>query len=410
MLWGLAGLMAAVVGVALLVPFLRRREVAAPQGSAAWDRRVYRDQLAEVERDLSRGVIGPEDAARLRTEIGRRLLEADRAATDEAASAAPSRRLRALPVAGAALLLLAGAAALYARIGAPGMPDQPIAQRIAAAQRAYEARPGQAEAEAAAAGRPAAPRPAPDPAYLRLVEQLRAAVQSRPDDPQGLALLAEHEARLGNIEAAMTAQRRRMALAGDAVAPADHARLAALMIEAAGGLITPEAEAEIGRALQGDPRLPEARYLAGLLELQNQRPDRAFPIWRDLLEQDPGGPWAAPIRGVIGDLAWFAGQPDYEAPAAAAPPGPDAEAMAAAEGMSEEERAGMIAGMVERLEARLATEGGTPEEWARLITALAVQGRADHAREILAEARTTFGGRPEAIAPIEAAAEQAGLE
>lgn len=407
MLWGLAGLMAAVVGIALVAPFLRRREGAVPQASAAWDRRVYRDQLAEVERDLSRGVIGADDASRLRTEIGRKLLEADRAAAGAAAGAAPARRGRVL-AAGIALLMLGGAAALYARIGAPGLPDQPIAQRIATAQRAYEARPSQAEAEAQAEGRPAMPRPAPDPSYLRLVEQLRTAVASRPDDPQGLTLLAEHEARLGNIPAAIAAQRHLVELRGADATAADHARLAALMVEAAGGLITAEAEAEIGRALERDPRLPEARYLAGLLEVQNQRPDRAFPIWRDLLEQDPDSPWAAPIRGVIGDLAWFAGQPDYQPPAA--PRGPDAAAVAAAGTMSEEERAQMIAGMVEGLEARLASEGGTPEEWARLITALTVQGRADHAREILGEARRVFAGKPEALAPIDAAAAQAGLE
>lgn len=410
MLWGLAGLMAVVVGLALVAPFLRRREAAAPQGSATWDRRVYRDQLAEVERDLSRGVIGPEDAARLRTEIGRRLLEADRVASEEAAAIAPARRLPALPAVVIALLLVGGAGALYARLGAPAMPDQPIAERIAAAQRAYDARPAQAEAEADAAARPAMPVPQADPAYLQLVEELRAAVKNRPDDPQGLMLLAEHEARLGNIDAARAAQQRLIELRGADATAADHARLGALMVEAAGGLITREAEAEIGRALQLDPSLPEGRYLAGLLELQNQRPDRAFPIWRDLLEQHPGGPWAAPIRGIIGDLAWFAGQPDYQPPAIMQAPGPDADAMAAAGAMTEDEREQMIAGMVEGLEARLASEGGAPDEWARLITALTVQGRADHAREILAEARTVFAGNAGALAPIEAAAGQAGLE
>jgi cytochrome c-type biogenesis protein CcmH len=36
--------------------------------------------LAEVDRDLARGVIAPDEAARLRTEVSRRLLDADRTA------------------------------------------------------------------------------------------------------------------------------------------------------------------------------------------------------------------------------------------------------------------------------------------------------------------------------------------
>ena len=69
----------------------------------------------------------------------------------------------------------------------------------------------------------------------------------------------------------------------------------------------------------------------------------------------------------------------------------------------------MIAGMVRNLEARLATEGGTPEEWARLITSLVRIDNEPHAREILAEARTRFGATPEASAVIEAAAAEVGL-
>jgi len=39
---------------------------------------VFRDQLAEVERDAARGLMAPEDAARARTEISRKILDADR--------------------------------------------------------------------------------------------------------------------------------------------------------------------------------------------------------------------------------------------------------------------------------------------------------------------------------------------
>ena len=91
-------------------------------------------------------------------------------------------------------------------------------------------------------------------------------------------------------------------------------------------------------------------------------------------------------------------------------PGPDADAMAAAGEMTPEERQQMIDGMVKGLEDRLATQGGSPEEWARLIGALAVKGERDHAQEILTEARSKFAADPQALVVIDGAAGQAGLQ
>lgn len=406
MFWIICAALTAVVAIAVAAPLMRRGSgTEAP--AAAYDLRVYRDQLREVGRDLERRLIEPAEAERLRTEIGRKVLAADRALERQAERA----RAPGGPLAVAVLLaLLGGAFLLYRDLGAPQRPDEPIATRIAAAQARYDARPTQAQAEAAA---PKVQRPQPDAEYLRLIEELRAAVAANPNDPRGLELLALHEERLGNLAAARKAQEDLVALRGTDATAADHARLAALMAEAAGGLITPEAEAQMARALQLDPRDPQARFMAGLLQIQNGRPDRAFPVWAALLAEGPAdAPWLAPIRASIQDLAWFAGQPGYTPPepSGTALPGPDAEAMAAAEAMTPEDRRRMVEGMVEGLETRLATQGGTPDEWARLIGALVVIGRQDHARDILAEARARFAATPEALAVIAEAAGKAGLE
>lgn len=414
MFWILCAVLVIGVAAAILAPILRPRTASAgAKPAAAYDLGVYRDQLREVDRDLERGVIGADDATRLRAEIGRKVLDADR----RLAEAAPANRGGTALVAGLALLvLLAGTVALYLREGAPGAPDLPIAQRIATAQRVYDSRPDQATAEAEAPARPE--QPPADAEYLSLVEQLRAAVAKSPDDPQGLALLATSEMRLGNVAAALAAQRHLVGLRGSEASADQLMHLAALMMEAAGGLITPEGEEVLARALKADPHQPQARYLLGLLQLQNGRPDRAFPIWRGLLEEGPANaPWIAPIRGSITDLAWLAGQPDYVPPEPAsdlAPgmptlPGPDADAVEAASGMSPEERQQMIAGMVEQLQARLASEGGTPDEWARLILSLTVLDRTGDARAVWDEARQHFGDSPDAIATVRAAAQASGL-
>ena len=403
--WVVCAALAVIVALAILAPFWRgARTAPAPgaAGSAAYDLGVYRDQLREVDRDLARGVIGTEDADRLRTEIGRKVLDADRRLAAETAGPA-ARRGGPLGAALAVAAVLAVAAGVYWREGTP-MADLPLAARIAAAEQTYNTRPSQAEAEAKV--QLPAP-PAPDPQFAELVQKLRDTVAQRPDDPQGVALLAQNEARLGNIPAAIEAQRRLIALRGADATGQDHAQLAALMVQAAGGLITAEAEAEIARALKTDPAQPQARYMAGLLEAQNGRPDRTFPLWARLLEEGPeDAPWIAPIRATIDDLAWLAGQPDYRQPGSSMPtlPGPDSGAVAAAGDMTPEERQQMIAGMVGRLETRLTSEGGTPEEWARLISSLKVMGDAAKSAAMADKARAAFAGQAEALAVIEAAA------
>lgn len=407
MFWIICAALAIMVAAAVAAPLLRRR-AAGQEPAAAYDLRVYRDQLREVGRDLERRVIEPVEAERLRAEIGRKVLAADRALNRDTAG----QRGSGGSMAGLVLLaLLMGAFLLYRQIGAPDQPDAPIAARIAEAQASYDRRPSQAEAERAA---PKPQRPTPDAEYMNLINQLRNAVAQHPDDTRGLELLAKHEERLGNLVAAKEAQARLVKVKGDQAGAEDHARLAALTVEAAGGLITRDAEAEMAQALKLDPRNPQARFMAGLLQIQNGRPDRAFPIWAALLAEGPeDAPWIRPIRAAIPDLAWFAGQPDYTPPdpaAGAALPGPDAAAVAAAQDMTPEQRQEMIQNMVKGLEARLASQGGTPEEWARLIGALAVMGQGDHARDILTEARNRFAATPEALATVEAAAKQAGLQ
>ncbi|NND41714.1 MAG: c-type cytochrome biogenesis protein CcmI, partial [Silicimonas sp.] len=146
-----------------------------------------------------------------------------------------------------------------------------------------------------------------------------------------------------------------------------------------------------------------AQYYAGLLFAQSGRPDRAFPVWRRLLETSPpDAPWLPVIRDEIAALAAAAGVP-YTPPAVR---GPDADDIAAADEMSADERQAMIRGMVDGLADRLATDGGPPEDWARLISALGVLGETARARAIADEALAVFADNAAALATIEAAAQR----
>ncbi len=398
--WIVSALLAAAVAALLLLALLRRRPVAAP--AALHDVQVYRDQLREVERDLARGTVTAEEAQRVRLEVSRRLLEADRAAGGETAAAeAPLL----FSLAGAALVaaVLAGAFGLYGWLGAPGYPDRPLAARLAQANAMLGARPSQEEAEAAM---PVSPPRQADPRFAELMTQLRAAVETQPEDLQGQSLLAVNEARLGNYAAARAAQERVIALKGEAVVANDYADLADLMILAAGGRVTPEAEAMLKTALEKDPANGPARYYYGVMYAQVGRYDLAFRIWRELHgASPPNAPWVPIIEAGMPELAQLAGT-RWSAPEQR---GPSAEDVEAAADMNAEDRMAMIRGMVEGLSDRLASEGGPPADWARLVRALGVLGETEEAAAIWTEAQTVFADLPEALAAVRAAAEEAGV-
>ena len=416
--WIAAGVMALMVLGVIVASFLRAGAGGADEAAAEHDMQVYRDQLREVERDRARGIIAEAEAGRLRTEVARRLLAADRdARAGGAAAQTPRQTPRAAVWAGAGLSAAAVGVAFwtYASIGAPGYPDRPLAQRIAAAEERHANRPSQAEieAEASAGGADGGLQdgaPQADPEHEELVEQLRAALENRPDDLQGHQLLARNEAALGNFGAAHRAQARVVELRGDDATAEDYADLADLKIMAAGGYVSPEAEAALEGALRRDQGNQRARYYAGLMYAQNDRPDRAFRIWRVLLEQsEPDAPWVQPLRQELPRLAQMAGERYELPPEGQRPARAQMQDMDALEEMSPEERVEMIEGMVESLAQRLASEGGEARDWAQLITAYGELGEQERAAAIWQEAQQVFEASPEDLEMIRQAAIGAGV-
>ncbi|MBK1635940.1 c-type cytochrome biogenesis protein CcmI [Rhodovulum adriaticum] len=406
----LAIALAAIVAAFMLVTMLRGRRGDGP--AAAYDLQVYREQLEEVDRDLARGIITEDEAARIRTEVSRRVLEADRKlAAQKAAGQAP----QGISAAAGGLVmaaLLGGGWFIYSQIGAPGYPDLPLQERVTAAEEARENRPSQAQAEANAGPLPALEAPEPD--HLKLVEQLREVVAERQNDLRGFLLLARNEAALGNFDAAHKAQARAIELKQGRATAEDYGTLADMMVIAAGGYVSPEAEEALRQALGRDPDNGIGLYYWGLMHLQTGRPDIAFNVWRKLLTvSERGDPWLTPVRSRMEELAWQAGVQNYQLPplpqANAPLRGPSAEDMEAAADMTPEQRQQMIQGMVANLSERLATQGGTPQEWAQLIRALGILGDTQQAGAIWTEAQQVFAQHPDALELVRGAAVDAGV-
>ncbi len=392
--WIFAGGLSLVIAV-LLALGLRAPRSGTAVPPAAYDLRVYRDQLKEIDKDLARGVISSEDADRVRAEVSRRILAADAALQADSVAADASKGAPGLVAGAIALVLVAGSIAMYLQLGAPGYGDLALADRVAFAEAARADRPSQAAAEASLPA-PQTPSEA-SPDYVALVEQLRATVAQRPDDLQGHLLLAQNEANLGNFRAAAAAQAEVIRIKGAATTAQDHTDYADMLVVAAGGYVSPEAEAALQQALAREPGNGTARYYVGLMMAQTGRPDTAFRTWDALLRAGPeDAPWIPPILAQIEDMAFRAGV-NYQLPEIGSGRGPTAADIEAAENLSPAERLQMIEGMVTGLSERLATEGGTVQDWAQLISALGVLGQRGQARAVYDNAVEVFADDTRAL-------------
>ena len=130
MIFWVAAAALTAVSVAVLLPplFGRGRQGRGQDRDQALA--VYRDQLAQIERDRTGGLLPADEAETLRTEVERRLLAA-------ADAVEPGLRPSSLGNArGFALVLAAGvpvvALGLYFMLGSPDLPGAPFAAREAA--------------------------------------------------------------------------------------------------------------------------------------------------------------------------------------------------------------------------------------------------------------------------------------
>lgn len=369
-LWFTLAMMTAAAIFAVLWPL---RGAARARGGSDLD--VYRDQLAELDRDRQAGLIREREYAAARTEVARRLLAAADAQPDAPAASSPGRRRAVAVFAFVALPL--GAGLLYVALGSPSLPGAPLAARLAA--------------------------PLPERPIQELVAQVEAHLRQKPEDGRGWEVLAPVYMRLGRFADAVVARANALRLNGPtADREADYGEA---LVAAANGVVTQEARDAFERARALDKDHAKARYYLGLAAEQDGRPQQAAEIWRDLLKgASPETPWAALVRRSLARV-----DPAAAAGESAGTPGPTAEDVAAAAKLPPEARAAMIRGMVERLSARLRADGSDVEGWQRLIRAYIVLGDREKAKVALSDARRVLSGQPEKLRAIEDMGRKLGL-
>lgn len=261
MIWIVFAALTAATVALLLVPLLRARPQAASR--AAYDLTVYKDQLAEVDRELERGTLSADQADAARTEIQRRIL-----ALGDMGKGGKASRGAVLGTAAAVLAVvpLVGFGA-YTVLGQPQLPDQP-----------YSARAGHiAEMKDQAA------------MIKNMVAQLSARLEKEPNDGKGWAMLGRSLRVMGENDKAMDAYKKAVALLpGDTQVRLEYGAL--LLAEVPqGAQLPPEFVRLMREVVAVDPKNPDALYFAGLAEAQTGNAKKARDLWTRLLVLLPEG-------------------------------------------------------------------------------------------------------------------------
>ncbi len=336
----LALLTTATVG-ALLWPLLRTR--VDHRGRLDAELAIYKDQLAELERERAAGTLPEAEAAAARIEIERRILAAG-AAADTATEATPpiasSASLQKWLPPALSLFVPLLALGLYLQVGRPGLPAAPF--------------------DAAAVAEHPAPQQLDIP---RLIAEARARLAQNSDDADALAALGE-----------------------------------GLTLEA-GGTVTPAALEALRRAFAKAPEDPRTHYYLGLHEAQSGDSRAAVARWRALVEKSPpDAPYLPLLRAEIQRVAKAAGievPPSApQPPSASAMPQPSREQQEAMAALAPEQRQQAIRSMVEGLAARLQENPQDRAGWLRLANAWKVLGENASAADAFA--------RADALGPVDA--------
>lgn len=332
--WSIAIAITAIACAALFYAAGRRVNAAAPQMDDANSH--FRLVLAGIDADLAAGKLGEGEAQAAKGELAREILRLKAEVGPSVTSAKGLGQAQLLVgLAGVAVVALG----LYAALGSPDLPSQPLASRPELAAQSIDL----------------------EDAITRIESQLTA----NPDDLRGWTVIAPAYLELARYGDAARAYRRIIELSGPT---ADlQTSLAEALMLASDGAGSPEAMELLRAAAASDPTHVLSRlYIAAELTRAEDYP-AAATAWQEALALSKGGePWLpAAQQGLV--VAQNGGvAPVNEAESAA------------------------IAQMVSGLAERLSAEGGSVEEWTQLIRAYLVLGETDSAQAAYDDAVTAY--------------------
>ncbi|GHA29205.1 cytochrome c-type biogenesis protein CycH [Devosia pacifica] len=354
--WSIAIGLTAIVCATLYYAPARQRVNAADTDSSATEAH-FRQLLEGIAAERANGRLSESEADAAKAELAREVLRH----RSEQTGPEPGTRLSSAWVLSGCVVTAALGLGLYALLGQPGAPDTPLAARPQVAEQ-------QVDIDSA-------------------ISQIEARLAEVPEDVRGWQVLAPVYMQRGWFDDAANAYRQVLQLSEpDAEMRTD---LAEAIILANDGNASDEAMTLLADAIAEDADNVRARfYLAGAL-LRRQDYDNAKAEWQALIERAEGDePWLAAAREGL----------------AVAESGGEAVPQTSQDTVTQEQIAGMVSGLAERLEE----QGGTIDDWTRLVRSYLVLGNTDEAQEAYQQATRAYP-EPQARQELDALIEDAGL-
>ena len=251
--WIAAGALTLLVVAALAVPLAGRNRGQPRVAHEAASVALYRDQLAELERDRAQGVLSDEQFEQARTELGQRLLaDLPKGAVEQPTRSAPAGVWRFVALAGIPVV----AVLTYLALGVPEALDGKLPTQ-----------------EASDAGGHAQ-------TLAVLVERLAKRLEENPNDAEAWVLLARSKQMLGEPAEAVKALEKAIALEPNVAALwADYADMLAASAQ---GEWTQAAKDAVAKSLALDAKQPKALWLAGSEAFVRKDYAKALEYWEAL--------------------------------------------------------------------------------------------------------------------------------
>ena len=247
--------LSALAAAFIVVPLWRKpRDSAVAIDRKAANLGIFRDQLAELEREKAEGSLAEADFEQARSELQRRLLEEVEPSDSEtaAASATPARKLAIILAILLPLLGLLG----YGVLGNPRALD--AEQRVARPQMTQDQIEG-------------------------MVAKLAQRMEANPDDPKGWIMLGRSYKSMGRYEDAVKAYARaEKEIEKDPDLLASYAEAIAM---ANGKGLTGKPAQLVEKALKLDPQHGHSLFLAGAAAMERGDRKAGIAYWEALLPQ-----------------------------------------------------------------------------------------------------------------------------
>lgn len=389
MFWTFAALLTALTVLVILYPLSRKAKRA--ESADAYDLTVYKSQLKEIDSDVEKGLIAESEADAARAEVARRLLKTQEALESQAEPEDEGSRNFNVRTASVLALLVIPICSLglYVVTGSPALEGQPLAERLTKA---------------------------PEKQTLtERVASVERVLQTNPDDLRGWKLLAPIYLTMRRPDDAIRAYQNVIRLEGETVSNLSDLGEAIVVGEA--GVVSAKAIGVFLRANKLEKKAPKPRFFLAIALGQQDKNVEAISAWQELInDSKPESAWVPFAKEQIASLnkkiaaSTGGAQSQTVVPQQqTSAPGPTREDMQAAAKLSPEERKEMIQNMVSQLSERLDEEGGTAEEWVRLIRAELVLKRPDMASKTVTKALKAMQSDVEALEKIKAAARSLGL-